>query len=99
MILPTMSLSVQNLIFQILTHLLTLSHFPTTTMSTLNAIIAPSFMQQSLSAIANHDPLLRSPVTPTKRQTPQGCDDEALSSQISPAQFSSNKLAKHVKIE
>ena len=56
-------------------------------------------MQQSLSEIVDHDPLLKVPLTPTKRQTFQGCDDEALSSQISPAQLSSNKLGKHAKIE
>ena len=44
---------------------------------------------------ADHDPLLGLPLTPTKRQTFQDCDDEAESSQILPAQLSSNKLKKH----
>ncbi|XP_028223016.1 uncharacterized protein LOC114404103 [Glycine soja] len=45
------------------------------------------------------DPLIGLPLTPTKRQPFNECDDEARSSQISPAQLSSNKLAKHEKIE
>jgi len=56
-------------------------------------------MQQSLSRTADHDPLLGLPLTPTKRHTSQECDDEARSSQISPAQLSSNKLGRHAKIE
>ncbi|KAG5063500.1 hypothetical protein JHK85_004683 [Glycine max] len=59
----------------------------------------PHHESQSLSRTADHDPLLRLPLTPTKRQISQECDDEARSSQISPAQLSSNKLGKHVKIE
>ncbi|RZB65819.1 hypothetical protein D0Y65_041748 [Glycine soja] len=51
--------------------------------------------EQSLSVTADHDPLLGLPLTPTKRQTFQDCDDEARTSQISPAQLSSNKLKKH----
>ncbi|KAG5071388.1 hypothetical protein JHK86_006599 [Glycine max] len=43
----------------------------------------------------DHDPLLGRPLTPTKRQAFQDCDDEAGTSQISPAQLSSNKLKKH----
>ncbi|KAG4949706.1 hypothetical protein JHK86_042945 [Glycine max] len=54
---------------------------------------------QSMSGTADHDPLLGLPLTPTKRQPSQECDDEARSSQISPAQLSSNKLVKHAKIE
>ncbi|KAG4996851.1 hypothetical protein JHK85_028290 [Glycine max] len=50
---------------------------------------------QSMSVTADHDQLLGLPLTPTKRQTFQDCDDEAGSSQISPAQLSSNKLKKH----
>ncbi|XP_040861406.1 replication protein A 70 kDa DNA-binding subunit C-like [Glycine max] len=50
---------------------------------------------QSLSVTADHDPLLGLPLTPTKRQTFQDCDDEPGISQISPAQLSSNKLKKH----
>ncbi|KAG4982779.1 hypothetical protein JHK87_027528 [Glycine soja] len=51
--------------------------------------------EQSMSVTADHDQLLGLPLTPTKRQTFQDCDDEAGSSQISPAQLSSNKLKKH----
>ncbi|KAG4957479.1 hypothetical protein JHK85_043859 [Glycine max] len=40
---------------------------------------------QSLSVTADHDPLLRLPLTPTKRQAFQDCDDEPGTSQISPA--------------
>ncbi|KAH1253538.1 hypothetical protein GmHk_04G010167 [Glycine max] len=46
---------------------------------------------QSLSVTADHDPLLGLPLTPTKRQAFQDCDDEARTSQISPAQLSPNK--------
>ncbi|KAG4990855.1 hypothetical protein JHK87_024312 [Glycine soja] len=53
---------------------------------------------QSLSVTENHDPLLGFPLTPTKRQAFQDCDDEAGTSQISPAQLSSNKLKKHAGI-
>ncbi|XP_014625994.2 replication protein A 70 kDa DNA-binding subunit E-like [Glycine max] len=52
-------------------------------------------VEQSLSVIANHDPLLGLPLTPTKRQSFQDCDDEAGTSQISLAHLSSNKLKKH----
>ncbi|KAG5022968.1 hypothetical protein JHK82_018867 [Glycine max] len=41
--------------------------------------------EQSMSVTADHDPLFRLPLTPTKRQAFQDCDDEAGSSQISPA--------------
>ncbi|RZB86232.1 hypothetical protein D0Y65_026340 [Glycine soja] len=51
--------------------------------------------EQSLSVTADHDPLLGLPLTPTKQQAFQDCDDEAGTSQISPAQLSSNKLKKH----
>ncbi|RZB87031.1 Replication protein A 70 kDa DNA-binding subunit C [Glycine soja] len=51
--------------------------------------------EQSLSVIADHDPLLGLPLTPTKRQAFQDYDDEPGISQISPAQLSSNKLKKH----
>ncbi|XP_028186524.1 uncharacterized protein LOC114373197 [Glycine soja] len=54
--------------------------------------------EQSLSVTVDHDPLLGLPLTPTKRQAFQDCDDEAGTSQISPAQLSSNKLKKHVGI-
>ncbi|KAG4933760.1 hypothetical protein JHK87_047762 [Glycine soja] len=55
--------------------------------------------KQSISIIANHDPLIGLPLTPTKRQSFHECEDEARSSLISPAQLSSNKLAKHDQIE
>ncbi|KAG4982413.1 hypothetical protein JHK87_027162 [Glycine soja] len=51
--------------------------------------------EQSLSVTADHDPLLGLPLTPTKQQAFQDCDDEAGTSQISPAQLSSNKLKKY----
>ncbi|RZC29712.1 hypothetical protein D0Y65_001343, partial [Glycine soja] len=54
---------------------------------------------QSISITADHDPLIGLPLTPTKRHPFHECDDEARSSQISPAQLSSNKLAKHNQIE
>ncbi|KAH1209445.1 hypothetical protein GmHk_15G043978 [Glycine max] len=40
---------------------------------------------QSISITADHDPLIGLPLTPTKRQPFNECDDEARSSQISPA--------------
>ncbi|KAG4991467.1 hypothetical protein JHK87_024924 [Glycine soja] len=51
--------------------------------------------EQSLSVTADHDPLLGLPLTPTKRQAFQDCDDEPGISRISPAQLSFNKLKKH----
>jgi len=63
------------------------------------SVTGVSFMQQSLSGTADHDPLLGLPLTPTKWHICQECDDEARSSQISPAQLLSNKLGKHAKIE
>ncbi|KAH1241605.1 hypothetical protein GmHk_07G019154 [Glycine max] len=50
---------------------------------------------QSLTVTSDHDPLLGLPLTPTKRQTFQDCDDEVGTPQISPAQLSPNKLKKH----
>ncbi|RZB98776.1 hypothetical protein D0Y65_021586, partial [Glycine soja] len=47
--------------------------------------------KQSMSVTADHDPLLGLPLTPTKRHAFHDCDDEARTSQISPAQLSSNK--------
>ncbi|KAH1222036.1 hypothetical protein GmHk_12G035303 [Glycine max] len=40
---------------------------------------------QSISIKSYHDPLIGLPLTPTKRQPSHECDDEARSSQISPA--------------
>ncbi|RZC02544.1 hypothetical protein D0Y65_017603 [Glycine soja] len=51
--------------------------------------------EQSLTVTSDHDPLLGLPLTPTKRQTFQDCDDEVGTPQISPAQLSPNKLKKH----
>ncbi|KHN44042.1 hypothetical protein glysoja_047710, partial [Glycine soja] len=51
-----------------------------------------SAQHESVTIPADHDPLLGLPLTPTKRQAFQDCDDEARTSQISPAQLSSNKL-------
>ena len=56
-------------------------------------------MQQSVSSIADHDPLLGLPLTPTKRLPSNDCDDELKAYQISLAQLSSNKLARHDQIE
>ncbi|KAH1193003.1 hypothetical protein GmHk_19G054133 [Glycine max] len=54
---------------------------------------------QSVSDTTDHDPLLGLPLKPTKRFTSDDCDDEPKASQISPAQLSSNKLARHDQIE
>jgi len=51
-------------------------------------------MQQFVSVIADHDPLLRVPLTPTKHLSADELDDEPRSSEISPAQLSSNKLSR-----
>ncbi|KAG4968405.1 hypothetical protein JHK87_034056 [Glycine soja] len=42
-------------------------------------------IKQSISITSDHDPLIGLPLTPTKRQPSHECDDEARSSQISPA--------------
>ena len=54
-----------------------------------------SFMQQSLSVTADHDPFAGFPLTPKKRMPSDEVDDELGSSQISTAQLSSNKLTRH----
>jgi len=51
-------------------------------------------MQQSVSVTGDHDPLLRIPLTPTKRVSFDELDNERKNFQISPAEVSSNKLAK-----
>lgn len=56
-------------------------------------------MQQFVSVTADHDPLLRIPLTPTKQLSSDELDDEPRSSEISPAQHSANKLARHHQIE
>ncbi|RZC28573.1 hypothetical protein D0Y65_000517 [Glycine soja] len=43
----------------------------------------------------NHDPVAGLPLTPKKRMSSDETDDELRSSQISPAQLSSNKLTRH----
>ncbi|KAG5110272.1 hypothetical protein JHK82_039495 [Glycine max] len=49
---------------------------------------------QFVSVTIDHDPLLRVPLTPTKRLSTDELDDKARSCEISPAQLSSNKLAR-----
>ena len=56
-------------------------------------------MQQSVSITGDHDPLLRISLTPTKHVSSDELDDEPKNFQISPAQVSSNKLAKHSQAE
>ena len=56
-------------------------------------------MQQSVSVTGDHDPLLRIPLTPTKHVSSDELDDEPKNFEISPAQVSSNKLAKHSQAE
>ncbi|KAG5028775.1 hypothetical protein JHK87_012289 [Glycine soja] len=50
---------------------------------------------QSLSVTAYHDLVAGFPLTPKKRMSSDEVDDELGSSQISPAQLSSNKLTRH----
>ncbi|KAH1264924.1 Replication protein A DNA-binding subunit B [Glycine max] len=50
---------------------------------------------QFLSATTDHDPVAGLPLTPKKRMSSDEADDELGSSQISPAQLSSNKLTRH----
>ncbi|KAG4937065.1 hypothetical protein JHK85_051984 [Glycine max] len=57
------------------------------------------FCQQFVSVTGDHDPLLRIPLTPTKRVSSDELDDERKNFQISPAEVSSNKLAKHSQAE
>ncbi|KAG5140418.1 hypothetical protein JHK84_034186 [Glycine max] len=54
---------------------------------------------QSVSVTADHDPLLRIPLTPTKHVSSDELDDEPKNFEISPAQVSSNKLPKHCQAE
>jgi len=58
-----------------------------------------SFMQQSVSVTAYHDLVVGFPLMPKKRQSFDEIDYEPRSSQILPAQLSSNKLARHSQIE
>ena len=67
--------------------------------SKFSLLISVSIMQQSVSDTTDHDPLLGLPLKPTKRFTSDDCDDEPKASQISPAQLSSNKLARQDQIE
>lgn len=57
------------------------------------------FESQSVSVTGDHDPLLRIPLTPTKRVSSDELDNEQKNFQISPAEVSSNKLAKHSQPE
>ncbi|KAG5063271.1 hypothetical protein JHK85_004454 [Glycine max] len=50
--------------------------------------------EQSLSVTTDHDPVAGFPLTPKKRIPSDEVDDELGSSQISPAQLSSNKLTR-----
>jgi len=52
-------------------------------------------MQQFVSVTADHDPVAGLPLTPRKRMSSNEADDGLGSSQISPAQLSSNKLTRH----
>uniref|UniRef100_K7KP71 Uncharacterized protein n=1 Tax=Glycine max TaxID=3847 RepID=K7KP71_SOYBN len=52
-------------------------------------------IEQSLSVTAYHDLVAGFPLTPKKRMSSDEVDDELGSSQISPAQLSSNKLTRH----
>ncbi|KAH1034869.1 hypothetical protein GLYMA_20G065700v4 [Glycine max] len=55
--------------------------------------------EQSVSVIGDHDPLLKIPLTPTKCVSSNELDNERKNFQISPAEVSSNKLAKHSQLE
>ncbi|KAG5092338.1 hypothetical protein JHK82_051116 [Glycine max] len=57
------------------------------------------FESQFVSVTGDHDPLLRIPLTPTKRVSSDELDNERKNFQISPAEVSSNKLAKHSQPE
>ncbi|KAL3024244.1 hypothetical protein AAZX31_04G109500 [Glycine max] len=57
------------------------------------------FEFQSVSVTGDHDPLLRIPLTPTKRVSSDELDNERKNFEISPAEVSSNKLAKHSQPE
>ena len=56
-------------------------------------------MQQSVSVTVDHDPVAGFPLTPKKHLSSDEIDDEPKSSQISPTQLSSNKLARHSHIK
>ncbi|KAH1238429.1 Replication factor A protein 1 [Glycine max] len=53
------------------------------------------FESQSVSITGDHDPLLKIPLTPIKRVSSDELDNEGKNFQISPAEVSSNKLARH----
>lgn len=53
------------------------------------------FLQQSLSATADHDPEQVDSVTPAKRGSP----DDMLGQDLASAQLSSTKMAKRIKTE
>jgi len=52
-------------------------------------------MQQSVFVTADHDPLLRIPLIPTKCVSSDELDDEPKNFEISHVKVSSNKIAKH----
>jgi len=56
-------------------------------------------MQQYVFVTADHDPLLRVPLTPTKCLSSDELDDEPKNLEISPAQVSSNKVTRHYQPE
>ncbi|KAG5054876.1 hypothetical protein JHK85_007386 [Glycine max] len=53
------------------------------------------FFQQSVFVTADHDPLLRIPLIPTKCVSSDELDDEPKNFEISHVKVSSNKIAKH----
>ncbi|KAG5034758.1 hypothetical protein JHK87_009668 [Glycine soja] len=55
--------------------------------------------EQSVSVTAEHDPIVGFSLAPKKCLSSDEIDDEPRSSQILPAQLSSNKLARHSQIE
>ncbi|KAG4970631.1 hypothetical protein JHK82_036323 [Glycine max] len=55
--------------------------------------------EQYVFVTADHDPLLRVPLTPTKCLSSDELDDEPKNLEISPAQVSSNKVARHYQPE
>ncbi|KAG5082995.1 hypothetical protein JHK84_053033 [Glycine max] len=63
--------------------------------SMLSSSLPTEFESQSVSVTGDHDPLLRIPLTPTKHVSSDELDNEQKNFQISRAEVSSNKLAKH----
>ncbi|KAG4915520.1 hypothetical protein JHK87_053077 [Glycine soja] len=63
--------------------------------SMLSSSLPTEFESQSVFVTGDHNPLLRIPLTPTKRVSSDELDNEQKNFQISRAEVSSNKLAKH----